>query len=103
MALLHILHPTNPIGCKVCCKDVLIKHQGALDIERHSESKTHRQRIVSTLTQTQLRFNKTQNKIRIKQPCYSFKPSKELLQKAKKATSYYNKELCSSRESTSSA
>jgi len=36
------------------------------------------------------------------QPCYTFKPSKELLQRPKKATSYYNKEVCSSCDSSSS-
>ena len=43
--------------CKVCRKDVSIKHQGALDIERHSEGK--RQRIVSARSQTQLSFKST--------------------------------------------
>ena len=42
--------------CKVCRKAVSIKHQGALDIERHSEGKTHRQRISSARSQTQLSF-----------------------------------------------
>ena len=37
------------------------------------------------------------------QPCYTFQPSKALLQKAKKATSYYNKQVCSSRDSSSSS
>ena len=32
------------------------------------------------------------------QPCYAFQPSKTLLQQAKKATSYYNKEVCSSKD-----
>ena len=32
-------------------------------------------------------------------PCYEFQPSKTLLQKAKKATSYYNKQVCSSSAS----
>ena len=36
------------------------------------------------------------------QPCYTFQPSKALLQKAKKATSYYNKQVCSSHGSSSS-
>lgn len=31
-------------------------------------------------------------------PCYAFQPSKTLLQQAKKATSYYNKEVCSSKD-----
>ena len=45
--------------CKVCRKDVSIKHQGALDIERHSEGKIHRQRIVSARSQTRLSFKST--------------------------------------------
>ena len=45
--------------CKVCRKDVSIKHQGALDIERHCEGKTHRQRIVSARSQTRLSFKST--------------------------------------------
>ena len=30
-------------------------------------------------------------------PCYSFKPSQDLLKQAKKATSFYNKQVCSSK------
>jgi len=45
--------------CKVCRKDVSIKHQGALDIERHSEGKTHRLQIASARSQTQLSFKST--------------------------------------------
>ena len=42
--------------CKVCCKDVAMKHQGALDIERHSEGKPHQQMIYSARFQTWLSF-----------------------------------------------
>ena len=45
--------------CKVCRKDVSIKHQGALVIERHSEGKIHRQQIVSARSQTRLSFKST--------------------------------------------
>ena len=31
-------------------------------------------------------------------PCYAFQPSKTLLQQAKKATSFYNKDVCSSKD-----
>ena len=51
------------VYCKVCCKDVSIKHQGALDIEWHSESKTHRQCIVSARTQTRLHFKSTSHPV----------------------------------------
>ena len=33
-------------------------------------------------------------------PCYSFNPSADLLQKAKKATTFYNREVCSTSSST---
>ena len=32
---------------KVCNKDVSIKHQVALDIQQHSEGKTHQERVVA--------------------------------------------------------
>ena len=37
------------------------------------------------------------------QPCYAFHPSKTLFQQAKKATSYYNKEVCLSKDSSTSS
>ena len=43
-----------------------------------------------------VKFNLPESKA---QPCYTFKPSKELLQKA---TSYYNNEVCSSCDNSSS-
>ena len=45
--------------CKVCRKYVSIKHQGALDIQRHSEGKNHKQRVQSLRSQTKLTFKST--------------------------------------------
>ena len=42
--------------CKVCNKDVSVSHQGALDIQRHAEGKTHKQRMAALRTQPQLSF-----------------------------------------------
>ena len=49
--------------CKVCHKDVSIKHQGALDIKRHSEGKIHKQRALSARSQARLSFISTKKPI----------------------------------------
>ena len=46
--------------CKVCEKDVSIKHQGALDIQRHSEGETHKSRGATAMrSQSRLMFKST--------------------------------------------
>lgn len=49
--------------CKVCHKNVSIKHQGAHDILRHSEGKTHKQRALSARFQARLSFKSTTDPI----------------------------------------
>ena len=49
--------------CKVCRKDMSIKHQGALEIQRDSEGKSHKQRVLSARSQTQLSFKSTTDPI----------------------------------------
>ena len=49
--------------CKICRKDVSIKHKGVLDIERNPEGKTHRQRVLSARSHSQLSFKSTTDPI----------------------------------------
>ena len=50
------LFPRSHFHCKVCNKDVSITHQGAGDIERHAECKSHQQRVKSARNQSRLMF-----------------------------------------------
>lgn len=66
-------------------------------IKRDDRGKLRLEGTLSSLVTVKLNLPESKT-----QPCYSFQPPKELLQKAKSATSYYNKQVCSSRESSSS-
>ena len=47
----------------VCQKDVSIKNQGALDIQRHSEGKIHKQKILFAKGQFKLSFKSASHRI----------------------------------------
>ena len=66
-------------------------------IRRDDRGKLQLEGTLSSLVTVKLNLPESKT-----QPCYTFQPSKALLQKAKKATSYYNKKVCSSRDSSSS-
>ena len=67
-------------------------------IRRDDRAKLQLEGTLSSLVTVKLNLPESKT-----QPCYTFQPSKALLQKAKKATSYYNKQVCSSRDSSSSS
>ena len=50
-------HSDSHYLCTVCQKNVSIKHQGALDIQRHSERKIHKQKILFAKSQSKLSLN----------------------------------------------
>ena len=60
-------------------------------IRREDRSKLQLEGSLSALVTVKLNLPETKS-----EPCYSFEPSEQLLQQAKKSTSYYNKQLCSS-------
>ena len=62
-------------------------------IRRDDRANLHLQGTLSSLITVKL--NLPESKLN---PCHAFQPSKTLLQRAEKATSFYNKEVCSSKD-----